>query len=643
LKPADNYPLVREALRVLDVRKLVLGIQDPSFPSEDADESGRGTPCSPAGLGLLRFARDLGFDGIQFGPQGETSETDASPYGGTIFSRSTLSISLLRLVRGSEWLGLLPCDRLDAIVEGAPAGAAERVPYGYVYRTHRDALKVAFGSFVSRRESPSPDLARLSDRFEAFKRDNAGWLDRDALYEAVRCEHPAAWLGANADDLDGRLWQPTPSEARACGDRRRRLRARYAPLLESYRFAQFVAHAQHGHLREQARALGLRLHGDLQIGLSDRDVWSRRSLFLPGYCLGAPPSRTNPDGQPWGCRVLHPDHYREDGARGPVLRFLVARMEKMFSEYDGIRIDHPHGLVCPWVYRSDTPDPMRAVRHGARLFSSPDLPDHPDLARLAIAERAQLNADPATARHADDWVARLTPEQVERYAVLLDTLVDVARRHGRSQSELACEVLSTQPYPLRRVLDRHGLGRFRVTQKADLENPDDVYRSENAAPEDWIMLGNHDTKPIWLLLEEWERTGHLVERAHYLAERLEPEVERRREYAARLVADPGLLAQAELASLLASRARYVMVFFSDLLGLRETYNRPGTVSEDNWSLRVPRGYAREYDERVARNQALDLPLALAMALRAKRLDGIASFGPLIRGDRSLQGKMPWAR
>jgi 4-alpha-glucanotransferase len=626
----DHSHWVREALRVLDVRKLMLGIQDPSFPSEDADDSGRGTPCSPAGLRLLRFALDLGFDGIQLGPQGETAEIDASPYGGTIFSRSILSISLLRLVRDSEWLGLLPRDRLDAIVEQASPGAAARVPHGYVFRTHRDALGVAFNAFLSRRERPSAELTRLSERFETFKRENAGWLERDALYEAVRCEHPSDWRGAIADDLDGRLWQPTASEAEACGRRRRQLLARYAPSLEFYRFTQFVAHAQHAHLREQARALGVRLYGDLQIGLSDRDVWSRRSLFLPGYCLGAPPSRTNPEGQPWGYPVLHPDRYWDGARPGPVLRFLAARMEKIFSEYDGIRVDHPHGLVCPWVYRADVPDPIRAVQQGARLFASPDLPDHPDLARFAIAERSQLNPDPATPRHADDWVTRLSPEQVERYAALLDTLVDSARRHGRPSSALACEVLSTQPYPLWRVLDRYGLGRFCVTQKADLGDPDDVYRSENAAPEDWIMLGNHDTKPIWLLLEEWERAGRLPERARYLAERLEPVPERRGEFAARLVADPGLLVQAEFASVLASRARYVMVFFTDLFGLRETYNRPGTVSEENWSLRVTRDYARDYAARRARNRALNLPLALAMALRAKRLDGMASFGPLIR-------------
>ncbi|WP_304503324.1 hypothetical protein [Corallococcus soli] len=152
----------------------------------------------------------------------------------------------------------------------------------------------------------------------------------------------------------------------------------------------------------------------------------------------------------------------------------------MLSEYDGLRIDHPHGLVCPWVYRAGQADPLRAVQGGARLFSSPDLPDHPELARYAIVAPEQL--DRARARHADGWVKSLTPEQVGRYARLFDTVVRAARERGRAREDVLCEVLSTLPFELSQVMARDGLGRFRVTQKADLDNPADVYRSENASP-----------------------------------------------------------------------------------------------------------------------------------------------------------------
>src|SRR5207245_9993407 len=90
----------------------------------------------------------------------------------------------------------------------------------------------------------------------------------------------------------------------------------------------------------------------------------------------------------------------------------------------------------------------------------------------------------------------------------------------RAVDDLLCEVLSTQPYPVERVLARHGLGRFRVTQKVVLEDPADVYRSENAAPADWIMAGTHDTEPIWRVAERWVAGGSAPPHAAYLAQRL---------------------------------------------------------------------------------------------------------------------------
>jgi 4-alpha-glucanotransferase len=354
----------------------------------------------------------------------------------------------------------------------------------------------------------------------------------------------------------------------------------------------------------------------VQVGLSQHDAWRWQALLLSGYRLGAPPSRTNPAGQPWGYAVFDPAHYRSpDGRPGPVLRLVAARMDAMFARYDGLRIDHPHGWVCPWVYREDRADPFAAVRAGARLFDSPDLPDHPALGAYAIARPDQIRRD--RPRHADDRVAELEPGQVDRYAVLFDAVVESARRHGRDPHDLACEVLSTLPYPLARVLARHGLGRFRVAQKADLHDPADVYRSENARPEDWVLLGNHDTAPLWACLDAWNRDGTLAARAGHIADRLAPDAGARAELARRLASDPGALAQAQLAELFACPARHVLVYFTDLFGLREPYNRPGTVGPDNWSLRLPGDFAAVYRERVARGRALSLPAALALALASR--------------------------
>jgi 4-alpha-glucanotransferase len=159
------------------------------------------------------------------------------------------------------------------------------------------------------------------------------------------------------------------------------------------------------------------------------------------------------------------------------------------------------------------------------------------------------------------------------------------------------------------VLARFGLGRWRVFQKADLDDPADVYRPENAAPADWVMLGNHDTRSIFDLA----RTMPDAERARWtrhLARRLAI-----RDPAS--LAAPGRLAAAMLGELFLCAAENVSIFFADLFGYEERYNVPGVVGGDNWRLRLPADFERLHAERLARGAALDVREALAMALEAR--------------------------
>lgn len=575
--------LVTEALRALGKRRLLLSIHDASFPGAqgpdgDAD-TGWGTPYGRGGQDFLRFVAGLGFGGVLLGPQGLTSRVNPSPYDGTIFSRNPLSIALLEVARDPLWGALLRPEQVEAVIAAA-GGSAEgrermtgRARYERAFDIQQRALREAFRGLSS-----LPEAARkeAQGRLTAFAAANAAWLEADARY---------------CDEAPGRT---VAEEAAAY-----------------YRFCQLLVHEQHGAMRRLAGELGLRLYGDLQIGLSPRDRWANKEALYPGYVMGAPPSRTNPDGQPWGYPILDP-------GRAAALALLRRRVGKLLGEFDGLRLDHPHGLICPWVYldgRDGAADPLWAVQHGARLRSSPDLPDHPALAALSIAEPAQL--DRRARRYDDGWVRALRPEQVERYGVFFDTVIDEARARGLPAGEVLCEVLSTYPYPIRRVVERHGLGRFRVTQKADLRDEADVYRSENAGAADWVMVGNHDTPPIWLVVERWAAEGTLGARAAYLARRLGRDDGERALLERRLAADPAAVAQAQLADLFVCPAENVLIFFADLFGLRQVYNVPGVVNDENWSLRLQAGYREAYERGRRAGRALDLPGALAMALRAR--------------------------
>lgn len=563
---------------------MLLAIHDASFPCDPDEDTGRGSPATRAAARLFGYARALGFTGIQLGPQGQTSRDNPSPYDGTIFSRHLGNVALDSLRPGGAFEGLVGDAELASAVLRDPGGPAQ---HRRAHDVHHRLLDVAYAALPAR-----PDLR---DRLRGFRATHAGWLDRDALHAALCAGHGGAGFRAwPARDRD--LW--LAGDAAALEHRATRAR-QHARAIDRYAFGQLLVHEEHARVRREAGRHRLALYGDLQVGCSDTDAWAYAAAFLGGYRMGAPPSRTNGDGQPWGYPVLDPAQYAG--------RDLVsARADKAFAEYDSLRIDHPHGLVCPWVYAADAPDPQRAVCEGARLFESPDLPDHSALARFAIVRPDQL--DRTQPRHGDDWVHTLDPEQADRYAALFDLIADSARRHGRDPDDLSCEVLSTTPRPLEAVLACYRLGRWRVTQKARLEDPTDVYRTEAAAPQDWVMLGNHDTMPIFALVRAWSPAQREAWARHLTARLTLARPER--------LAVPGFLATAMLAELFVSRAENVSIFFADLFGCEERFNVPGLVDPANWTLRLPPDFAELHRERLARGAALDIGLAVELALAA---------------------------
>jgi 4-alpha-glucanotransferase len=584
-------PAIRAALAALGIERLALGVHDASFPSASDEDVGRGSPYGAGARELIGLAAALGFDTLQLGPQGETSFVNPSPYDGAHLTKSILSIALRTLAEDEPWAdlaqGLLP-----PLVAARPPGPPDRVQYEHAYAAAHEALRALHARFAAHAGGT------LSARYNEFRARHAERLRADGLYEAASAAH-------GTDD-----WRRWPEGGEEVGDR---------ALVERHLFGQFVLAEQHAALRASAGGRGVALFGDLQIGHSPRDLWRLRALLRADYVMGAPPSRTNPAGQAWGYPIL-------DRAGNPreALAAVLARVDSLLTDFDGLRIDHPHGLVCPWVYRADDPDPAAAVGRGARLTCSPGLADHPALGALAIARPEQLSTDPGIARYADDWVRALDDEQVDRYGFFFDALMARLGTAGRRREDVVCEVLSTWPYPLRRVMERHGLGRFCVTQKADLARADDVYRSENASARDWIMVGNHDTPPAWPLAEQWHGTAVGHERALHLAKRLSPSESRRPRLARWIAADARHLTQAMLAELFVGPARRVSVFFADWLGVRDIYNRPGLVHPDNWRLRIPTSFADDYLAHVARGEAFNPPLALALALAAQPASAVTA-------------------
>ena len=613
---------IGRALQLLGIRNLLLGVHDAAFPSLPEENLGRGSPYSAGAADFFEFAASLGFTGMQLGPQGITTGANPSPYDGSLFSRNPLSLAPLSLT-GST-CPLLERDRLAGIIDQFHV-APDRVDDTFARLAIDDiSAEICRRFHLEVTAGRSAACRALRHSHDEYRRHNAPWLERDALYQLLRRHYAGKswrqWAGTKEARLDRHLFAPPAGLAEAVRLRREALGRDYRQAIDDYCFIQFLLAKQHRELRERCRDLGLKLFGDFQIGLSGRDAWYGQAFLLSGYVMGAPPSRTNPRGQPWNYAVLDPHRYfveSADGSRqpGPAVQFLQARIEKMADEFDGLRLDHPHGLICPWVYRSDQDDPFLAVENGARLFASPMLPDHPMLAQFAIVRPEQVNLHKH--RYDDTWVTSLDAEQVGRYGQLFEVIIKTTGKQWANLGTIACEILSTQPYPVKRVMDVHGLGRFRVTQKADLNNALDVYRSENARPEDWLMLGSHDTPTIWQAAERWLEEGVAPRQAEYLAMRLRIPAAEQTGWKERLAVDAGALVQAKFADLFVGPAQNIMVYFTDLLGGMESYNRPGTISKDNWMLRIPSDFKKIYREKLAVGHALNIAKALAMALRSK--------------------------
>ena len=557
---------MRAALARLGIDWLAVSIHQASFPAGD-DDIGYGTPYSARSDELLAFLAGLGVTAIALGPAGVTSRGDPSPYAGSALSQNPLHASLGVVAAR----GLLDEALLADAVGRRPAG--DRVAYPYAWDTQRRLLAAA---------AESARAGEGDFDFEARRagmRTAAPWLVAEARFEAI--------AGAVGHE-DWRRWPDDLPLDQVAAD--------------PFELGQLLISDQHEELRRRAAARGLALLADLAAGIGDRDRWVLPrvfgDLFLPGWAMGAPPSRTNPDGQPWDFPVLHPHQLQHGAAR----RFLAARIDLLLDDHDGLRIDHPHGWICPWVYRVGEP-----VAGGARLFESPDLPD---LAPFSRVRPEKL--DRTRRRHDDQWVIALEPEQIDAYAVAVDLLLERMREHGADPGALMVEVLSTCPRPLAAVLARHGLGRFRVTQKAQVDQPGDVYRGDRAAAADWIMVSNHDTAPLRAVIASWRGQPEVARRAAYLAGRL-------RRPADELERDERALATAMIAELFLGPSRKVLLFWPDLFGLEEPFNQPGTVSDRNWSMRVPADFEVAHAHAVASGAAPHLGQAVAWALEARGL------------------------
>ncbi len=600
---------IREGLEALGKKNLALILQGVSFPSKENENTGFGTYNSQAAKELFDYTKGI-FTAIQLGPQGKTKLSDSSPYTGTVFSKNPLFINLKDLTT-EKWDKILSTKTLNKIIEMNPKKDTNRAAYLYA----NESLNLASNEFYKNFKKNASK--KLKQEFSDFKKENAFWLDKDALYEALSLENDSDYWPQWKNELDKNLF--ATNDKKQAQKRIDVISKKYFDTIEKYKLEQFIVQKQSEETLEYTKKIGLKLIADRQVAFSDRDNWAYQSMFLDGWCLGCPPDYFSEDGQAWGFSVVDPEKlFNKDGSLGEAGQLLKKLYLKMFKENPGgVRIDHTVGLIDPWVYKKGH---LPKVEEGAgRLYSSPK---HPELAKYSIAKEENINKTPIDGKFAtpDDekWIDNLSDEQVTLYGRMIEHIVIAAANEaGLSKDSIIAEDLGTLTYPVVQVMKKYALQGMKLVQFVVPTQYDHPYRCRNITPNSWVMVGTHDNEPIRMWASKLVNTEEANPYIKNLIEDLCYEFGNKDEVWHKMYTDEKYFGFMKLVECFASKSENIQVFFTDFFGINEVYNTPGTSGDPNWTLRLPNDFKSFYQEKLKSQEALNLPLVLIYAMKAR--------------------------
>ena len=334
-------------------------------------------------------------------------------------------------------------------------------------------------------------------------------------------------IHAREDERPWMAW-PEPLQRRepAAIDRTRRELAREVLF---YQYLQWIADGQWRAARTAAGEVAI--FGDLafMVDTDSADVWSRQRQFRLDASLGVPPDAFSAAGQDWGMPV-----YEWDAMVSEDFRWLRERARRSANLYDGYRIDHVVGF-----YRT-----YGRPRAGGVPFFTP--PDEPSQAALG-----------------------------ERVLAIL----------GQAGAAIVAEDLGTVPDFVRASLARLGVPGFRVFRwERRWHAPGEPFIDPADYPAASVAAsGTHDTETM---IAWWDRAS-VDERRLAVALPTVDRLARRAGIPDAAAADGRAMRDVLLEALQASGSRLLLLPIQDVFGWTDRINVPATITDDNWTFRLP--------------------------------------------------------
>jgi 4-alpha-glucanotransferase len=512
----------------------------------------------------IDWAASHGVSFIQLLPINENGP-DESPYS-AISSAALDPIYLTLDTTEIPWL-----NAADVAKTHSHLGSAlnsPRVDYPAVRRAKRTLLELAWSMFD---EAGSA----FAMEFAAFRKKEADWLEDYGLFRFLMEQH--------GESLTWDHWPEscqTPDKARA---HIAKLRVRDAAAIDYrlgfFAFVQWLCFRQWRALRAYADAANVKLMGDVPIGISwhSCDVFFNRDEFHLDWCGGSPPEgmgQSDPFfqqwGQNWGIPLYRWDHMEADGFSWWKTR--IARLTEIFQMF---RLDHILGFYRIYAF------PWRPERNHEFIGLS-----HEQAADLTGGRLPRWFLRP------DDTVENKAANRADG-DVRLKAILAAA-----DGAEVIAEDLGWVPDYVRPHLADLGIAGFRIPHwdcneyghptpgNAFPENSFATYSTHDHDPFNGIWHGcsnairQHQEAPT-------EQSGWQVHGAHNTLRILS-------EFAGIPVPAHGPwppftegIRLRLLKALLASNSRYAVLMITELFGIDERFNHPGTTGERNWRFRMP--------------------------------------------------------
>ncbi len=536
------------------------GLTIPAFTPRRTGDLGIGDTLALRGWIDWAAEHEVGF--IQLLPINENG-AEESPYSGI----SSVALDPIYLA----------CEEIPGIAERDLQVARERlagavdsplVNYPSVRGAKSALLELAWERFQTNAGTAADDFAR-------FRAQEAVWLEDYSLFR---------WLmEVHGPELTWDEWPVdcrTPRGARDFLAARRRENADTADRrLGFFAFVQWNCFRQWLALRRHATARGVKLMGDVPIGVSlhSCDVFFDRAEFQLDWFGGSPPEGMGQDepffqqwGQNWGIPLYRWDHMQENGFAWWQQR--VARLTRFF---DIFRLDHILGFY--------------------RIYAFPWRPErNQDFIGLSHEQAAEITGGPLP-----KWMLRPDDSVANKSANRDDGDVRLrAIAQAAGGAEIVAEDLGWVPEYVRPHLADLDIATFRIPHWDCNEHGHPT--PGNAFPENsFATYSTHDHDPvngIWrgCLRVIREHQEHPTERTAWAVDGAHGTLRILSEFAGipipRNAPWPPYTEGIRLRltkALLESNSRFASLMITELFSLDDRFNHPGTSGGENWRYRLP--------------------------------------------------------